>query len=74
MDCGGKRSATPLCVEVTPADEPSDPYCLGKRRRASLAAALQNDFADCHKLADTQSILELDNPPQSGLNECAQSV
>ena len=44
MDCGGKRSATPLWVEVTQGVEPGALYWQGKRRRASLAAAVQSDF------------------------------
>jgi hypothetical protein len=44
MDCGGKRSATPLWVEVTQEVEPGAFYWQVKRRRASLAAAVQSDF------------------------------
>jgi hypothetical protein len=44
MDCGGKRSATPLWLEVTQGVEPGVLYWQGKRRRASLAAAVQSDF------------------------------
>jgi hypothetical protein len=44
MDCGGKRSATPLWLEVTQGLEPSALYWQEKRRRASLAAAVQNDI------------------------------
>src|SRR5437868_4613377 len=45
MECGGKRSATPLwlvCVPDPSQDEPLKP----KRRRASLAAALHMDVAN----------------------------
>ena len=40
LDCGGKRSATPLWLDMTPAVEPGGLHCQGKRRRASLAAAV----------------------------------
>ena len=46
LDCGGKRSATPLWLRVTLADESGNLSCLRKRRRASLAAALQSDFVN----------------------------
>src|SRR5450759_290866 len=42
MECGGKRSATPLWVEVTQGIEPGALCWQGKRRRASLAAAVQS--------------------------------
>jgi len=44
MDCGGMRSATPLWVEVAQGGEPSALYWQEKRRRASLATAVQSDF------------------------------
>jgi hypothetical protein len=44
MDCGGKRSATPLWVGVTQGVELGALYWQGKRRRASLAAAFQSDI------------------------------
>src|SRR6266404_9248813 len=46
MECGGKRSATPLwlvLVPYPPQDEPLKP----KRRRASLAAALHSYAGLC---------------------------
>ena len=36
----GTRSATPLWMRVARADASGDRFCLGKRRRASLAAAV----------------------------------
>src|ERR1017187_7853914 len=46
VECGGKRSATPLWLRVMLADGSEDHCCLRKRRRASLAAAPQGDFAN----------------------------
>jgi hypothetical protein len=40
MDCGGKRSATPLWLQANAGRCGSAEYCQGKRRRASLAAAV----------------------------------
>src|SRR6266404_9075440 len=39
MECGGKRSATPLWIVFVPYPSQDDPL-KPKRRRASLAAAL----------------------------------
>src|SRR5213080_4563140 len=50
MECGGKRSATPLWLVFVPypsQDEPLKP----KRRRASLAAALHKAVADPSRLS-----------------------
>ena len=44
MDCGSMRGATPLWVEVAQGGEPSALYWQEKRRRASLATAVQSDF------------------------------
>src|SRR5438876_12217800 len=52
MECGGKRSATPLWLVFVPypsQDQPLKP----KRRRASLAAALHMAVADRIRLSQT---------------------
>src|SRR5436309_2237370 len=46
MECGGKRSATPLWLEFVPAPS-QDPPLKPKRRRASLAAALHSHADLC---------------------------